>query len=96
MTQAPADEAQQHDAVQHSGHAHVQAHVAAEDMAELVGDHPLELLAVQVLQGLCGNAYDHIAWFEACGKGVDACLRQQIDLWRGHSGCQRHFIDNVE
>ena len=43
-----ADRADEHDAGEHANHAHVEAHVAVEDVAELVADHALQLLAVQL------------------------------------------------
>ena len=37
----------EHDAVQNRNQLHVKAHITIEDMAELVGNHPLQLVTVE-------------------------------------------------
>ena len=55
---AVADHADDQDAVEHADQPDVQPHVAVEDVAELVGDHALQLVAGEVLQRAPGDA-DH-------------------------------------
>ena len=53
-----ADRAQEHDAFQNAQHAHVEPHVAVQDMTELVPDHALQLIAAQGFQGAAGDRDD--------------------------------------
>ena len=45
-----ADRADEHDAGEHADHPDVEPHVAVQDVAELVADHALQLVAVERLQ----------------------------------------------
>src|SRR5207253_39259 len=48
--QEKADRADGDDAREHADHADVEPHVAVQDVAELVADHPLQLVARQALE----------------------------------------------
>jgi hypothetical protein len=54
----PADEGQHQDSEQQADQADVQAHVAIEDVAEFVGDHALQLVAIEPVQRAAGDR-DH-------------------------------------
>src|SRR5262249_56363717 len=55
----------------------VQAHVAVDDVAELVGDDALELIAFEAVDCASGYANDGILGVEAGGESVDAALAGQ-------------------
>ena len=60
--QDPADQAQKQDAVQHADQANVQPHVAVEDVAEFVGDHALQLVAVSCSSAAAGDRRPPRRW----------------------------------
>ena len=92
-----ADQAQQQNAVQHADHPQVEPHVAVEDVAELVGDDALELVARELLGAAARDGNHRIAGREAGGEGVDPFLvLEQKHGRHGHAGGQGHFLDDVE
>ena len=93
----PAGHADEQDAVEHAHQADVQPHVAVEDVAELVRDHALELVARQVADAAAGDADDRVARRVAGGEGVDPVLLvHQVDRRHGRARGDRHLLDDVE
>ena len=93
----PAGHADQKNAVEHADQADVQPHVAVEDVAELVGDDPLQLVARQVADTTTGHANHGVARRVAGGEGVDAVLLlHQIDGRHRRPGGDGHLLDDVE
>ena len=54
----------------------VQPHVAVEDVAELVGDDALQLVAGELLGAAAGDRHHRVAGRVAGGEGVDRLLRR--------------------
>ena len=81
----------------HADQPHVEPHVAVEDVAELVGDDALQLVAGELLGAAAGDADDRVAGRIAGGEGVDARLVVQQEHGRHrHAGGERHFLDDVQ
>ena len=77
--------------------AEVEPHVAVEDVAELVADHALQLVAGERLERAARDGDDGVAGRVAGGEGVDARLVvQHVDRRHGHAGGDRHLLDHVE
>src|SRR5262249_55070688 len=75
---------------------HIQPRVASEDVAELVRDDPLDLVAVQKLERAACNRHRNIAACVACSEGVDASLLiENINLRHWCAGGYSHFFDHV-
>ena len=95
--QLAADQAHQQDAVQHADQPQVEPHVAVEDVAELVGDDALQLVARELLGTAARDADDGVAGREAGGERVDALLLVEQKHGRhGHAGGEGHFLDDVQ
>ena len=91
------DQSQQQDAVQDADQPNVQSHVAVEDVAEFVGDDPLQLVAGELLDRPPSDGHHRVAGRIASGKRVDALfIGQQIDRRYGHARGQRHFLHDVQ
>ena len=85
------------DAVQHADQPDVQSHVAVEDVAKLVGDHPLQLVARQLLDGPARDADYGIARCEPGSECVDRLfVLQQKDRRRRRARRDRHLLDDVQ
>jgi len=79
------------------GEAHVEAHVAVEDVAELVADDALEFVAREPLERAAGDGDDGIGGGEAGGEGVDGGLVvHNVDGRHGDAGGHGHLLDDVE
>ena len=74
----------------------VKPHIAIEDMAELVADHTLQLVARQVGQAALGDGNDRVALSMSGGKGIDAFLRQNVHRRHGHARSDGYLLDHVE
>ena len=75
---------------------HVQAHIAIEDVAELMPDHTLQLIAIQVLERPVGHGNGGIGRTVTGSEGVDpGFLFEHVDLGHGNTGGDRHFLDDV-
>ena len=95
--QLAADQAHQQDAVQHADQPQVEPHVAVEDVAELVGDDALQLVARELLGAAARDADHRVAGREAGREGVDALLLVQQEHGRHrHAGGEGHFLDDVQ
>ena len=91
-----ADQAQRQDPEQNAHQADVQAHVAVEDVAVLVGDHALQLVAVELVQGAAGDRHRRVGWGISGGERVDRrLLLHHEDRRHGHAGRDRHLLDHV-
>jgi hypothetical protein len=80
----PADHRQHQDAEQDADEADVQAHVAIEDVAELMGDHTLQFGTVEGFQCTPGHGHGRVGGAVAGREGVYArFLLQYIDSGTG-------------
>ena len=94
---AAADEADEEDAENDGGDAHVQLHVAVEDVAELVADDALQLVARELVERAASDGHDGVAGGEAGGEGVQAGLvLEHVDGGHRDAGGDGHFLDDVE
>ena len=90
------DQRQCHDAEQHAHHADVKPHVAVQDVAEFVCDHALKLIAIKPFERAPRDRNSRVGWRESCRERIDAdFFLQYIYLRNGHTGCDRHFLDDV-
>ena len=95
--QLPAHQAHQQDAVQDADQPQIEPHVAVEDVAELVGDHALQLVARKLLDAPARDADHGVARREAGREGVDALFVLQHEHRRHrHAGREGHFLDDVQ
>ena len=84
------------DAEQYPDEAHVQAHVAVENMAEFMPDHALQLIPVQPIQRAPRDGNDGLVLIEAGSKRIDGAFAlHHIDARTGDAGGDRHFFDHV-
>ncbi len=91
-----ADDAQHQDAEQQAHQADVEPHVAVEDVAELVGDDALQLVAAELVQRAAGDGDRRVGRRIAGGEGVDAgLLLQHEDLRHRHAGGNGDLLDHV-
>src|SRR5262249_17571340 len=93
----PADHADQQDPEQHSHQAKVELHVAIENVAELVADHPLQLVAGEAVDGASSEADYRIVRVVPGGEGVDPVLAiEYVNRWDGTTRGQCHLLDHIE
>ena len=93
---AATDHRNHQNAEQHPDHADVEAHVAIENMAELVGDDALQLVAIELLQRTAGDGDGGIGGGVAGGEGVDPRFTlQHVDIGHRHARGQRHLLHHV-
>ena len=96
VQQGSADDGEEQDAEQQPDEADVQAHVAVHDVAELVRDHALQLVAVEPVQCAGGDGNGRVRSGPAGRERVDALfVRQQIHLGHGCAGRDGHLLDHV-
>ena len=92
-----AHRAEQHDARDHTEQRDVEPHVPVQDMAELVRDYALKLLAAEVFQ--CPARDDHCRAVrrEAGSESVDGVLvvHDEHERHRDARG-ERHLLDDVQ
>ena len=94
---AAADETEDEDAEDERREAQVEAHVAVEDVAELVGDDALEFVACEFFEGAAGDGDDGIGGSESGGEGIDGgFVVEDVDAGHGDAGSEGHFLDDVE
>ena len=74
----------------------VEPHVAVEDVAELVGDDALQLVAGELAQAAAGDGHHGVGRGEARGEGVDAVLVEDVDRRDRDSRGDGHLLDDVE
>ncbi len=92
-----ADQGDHQDAVHQADQPQVDLHVAVDDVAELVGDHPLQLVARELGHRAAGDPDHRFGRREAGGEGVDLLLLvEQENRRHRHPGGQRHLLDHVE
>ena len=94
---AAASETEDENTEDQRGEAHVEAHVAVEDVAELMADDALEFVAGEFFEGTAGDGDDGVAGVEAGGERVDGELLVH-DVDGGHGDARRdgHLFDDVE
>ena len=95
---AQPDQAEQQDAGEQADQPHVDAHVAVEDVAELVPDHALQLVAVEPAATLPPvTVIAASAGRVAGGERVDALLAFEHEQPRHrHARRDRHLLDHVD
>ena len=77
--------------------AHVDLHVAIEDVAELMADHGLQLVAVELVERALRHGHGGFIRGVAGGEGVDARLiRQHEDLRLADASGDGHLFDDVQ
>ena len=92
----PPDQPQHQDAEQQSHQPDVQAHVAVEDVAELVGDDALQLVAVEPVERAAGHRDRGIARRIAGRERIDARLvLEHEQRGHGHARGDGDFLDHV-
>ena len=75
----------------------VQAHVAVQDVAELVRDDALKLGAVEALERAASHGDRRVGVGEPGRERIDAgFLLEHEDLRNGQPGCERHLLDDVD
>ncbi len=91
-----ADQADHHDAVQQTHQADVQAHIAVEDMAELMGDYTLQFIAAEFANAAAGDADHGVAGFVTGGEGIDGFILHQVNRWNRRARSDSHLFHDVE
>ena len=95
--QAEANHGDGQNARKDANQADIQAHVAVNDVAEFVRDHPLQLLAAELLDATTGHPDDSIAGAETGSESVDAfLLLQQVHWWNRRARGKRHFLHHIQ
>ena len=90
------DQAHHQDAEQHPDQADVQAHVAIENMTELMRDHALQLIPIEPVQRAPGHRHHRIRWREPRRKGIDGSfVLQHVELGYWHAGGNRNFFHHI-
>ena len=97
LQDAAAEHADNEDAEDDGGELYVEAHVAVENVAELVRDDALQLVAVEFVERAARDGDDGVARGEAGSEGVEAGLVvHHVDGRHGHARGDGHFLDDVE
>ena len=92
-----ADQTDDQDAVENAHQADVEPPVAVEQMAHLVADHALQLVAIEQIERAARDADHGVVESEAGGERVDAVLvLEQVDGRDRGAGRERHLLDHVE
>jgi hypothetical protein len=95
--QKVTDIADEGDALQQGSEANAQAHVAVEDVTELVAYHALQFVALELSHRALGDRDHGVGGGNAGGEGVDAALiGEQVEGRNGHAGGQGQFIHNIQ
>ncbi len=95
--QPPADERQHENAEGEADQLLVEAHVAVQDVTDLVRDDALQLGSFEMLERAACHGDGGIAGRETGRKRVDArFLLEDVDLRNGQAGRQRHLLDDVD
>ena len=95
--QHSSDHGQAKDPEDQAHEAHIQLHVAVQDVAEFVADDALELIARKHLHAAARHADGGIAGGMTGGKGVDPVLvLEEINLRHGDAGGDRHLFHDVQ
>ena len=81
---------------QQADQARAEAHVAVQHVAELVGDHALQLVAIEVHERAAGDRDRRVRRAVARRECVDPRLAlEHVDLRHRHAGGDRHLLDDV-
>ena len=92
----PADDRDHQQAEDRTHELDVQAHVAVENVGELVPDHALQFVAVQMIERALGDGDAGIARRMPRGKRIDGrLLLQHIDLRHGHARGDGHLLNDI-
>ena len=95
--QLAPDKAHQQNAIEDADQPDVEPHVAVENVAELVGDDALQLVARKLLSAAARDADDRIARRKAGRKCIDGRLvAQQIHGRHRHARGERHLFHHVQ
>jgi len=88
---------QAHDAEDDADEAHVQAHVAVENVTELMGDHALQFVAIEQPDAAPRHADGGIVGGVTGRERIDARFpAQQVHRRHLHAGGQCHFLDHIQ
>ena len=91
------DQPDQQDAMDDRDQANVQPHVAVEDVAELMGDHPLQFVAGELLDAAAGHTDHRLVGLVASRESVDAWFMvHHVNPRDGQARGNRHLFDDVE
>ncbi len=94
---AAADQADDQNAEDDGGELHIQAHVAVEDVAELMGDYPLQFVAGKLLHRAAGDSDHGVAGRQTGGESVQAgFVVEHVNRRDRHAGGDRHLLDDIE
>ena len=97
VEQNPADGGKAENPKQDAHELKVQAHVAVEDMAELVANDALQLVARQLRDATARDTHGGIAGGVPCSEGVNALLMvEHVNFGHRHTGGDGHLLDDVE
>ncbi len=89
--------AQEKNAEEDADELDVEAHVAVENVAELVGDDALQFVAVEPGERPARDGYRRVAQFQSGGKGVDVGFGiQDKDLRDWDARGDGHFLHHVD
>ncbi len=92
-----ADITDEGNALEHRGQTDIQPHVAIEDMAELVGNHTLQFVPLQMGNGAASDRDDRVGRGDPCGKSVNTPLAvHHVDRRHRHVGCQGDLLNHVQ
>ena len=96
--QQPASRERQHeDAEREADQLLVQAHIAVQDVTELVRDDALQLGALEMLEGAARHGDRGIRARETGRKRVDArLLLEDVDRGHGQPRRERHLLDHID
>jgi len=87
-----------HEQAEHPAHElNVEAHVAVQDVTELVADHTLQLVARETIERPLCHGDRRVGCRVPGRKRVDSrLLLEDIHLRHGHAGGDRHLLDHVQ
>ena len=95
--QDAADQPDHEDPEEHAHEPDVEAHVPVQDVAELVADHPLQLVAAELPYASAGDTDHRITGREPRREGVDARLfLHHVDRRSRRPRGNRHLLDHVQ
>ena len=83
--------------MQQAHEADVHAHVAVQDVAELVADHALQLVARELVERAAGDGDGGVAGRQPGGEGVEPRLvLEHVDGGHRDAGGDGHLLDDIE
>ena len=75
----------------------IESHISIEDMAKLMGDDPLKLIASESLYAPSSDTHDRVLRGRSGRKGIDPLfVLQEVYRWNGRARGQCHLFDHIE